>query len=109
LWVTGFPQFKPVAAHYSWQGEDLLLHCQFQPKAASDEIVGLLGERLKIRITAPPVDGKANAHIIKWFSKLFKVPKSDIEIVRGELGREKTLRIKAPRSLPLELQTLIAG
>ncbi len=89
-----------MASHYSWQGQDLLLHCQFQPKAANDEIVGLHGERLKIRITAPPVDGKANDHIIKWFSKLFKVPKGDITIVRGELGREKSILIKQPKILP---------
>jgi len=89
--------------YYSWQGEDLILHCHFQPKAANDEIVGIHGDRLKIRITAPPVDGKANEHIIKWFSKLFKVPKSNIEILQGELGRQKTLRIHSPQALPKEI------
>jgi uncharacterized protein (TIGR00251 family) len=83
----------------------LILHCYFQPKAASDEIVGIHGDRLKIRITAPPVDGKANDHIIKWFSKLFKVPKGDIEILQGELGRQKTLRIRSPNVLPKEVLT----
>lgn len=89
------------ASHYSWQGEDLILHCHLQPKAASDEIVGVHGDRLKLRITAPPVDGKANDHIIKWFSKLFKVPKNDIEILQGELSRQKTLRIKQPKLIPV--------
>jgi uncharacterized protein (TIGR00251 family) len=89
-----------VADYYSWQGEDLILHCQLQPKAASDDIVGIHGSRLKIRITAPPVDGKANDHLIKWLSKLFKVPKSHIDILQGELGRQKTLRIRAPQQLP---------
>ncbi len=89
-----------MPAHYSWQEEDLILHCHLQPKAANDEIVGVHGDRLKIRITAPPIDGKANEHIIKWFSKLFKVPRSDIEILQGELGRQKTLRIKSPKILP---------
>ncbi|MFO1389471.1 DUF167 family protein [Cellvibrio sp.] len=91
---------------YSWQGDDLILHCHFQPKAANDEIVGAHGDRLKIRITAPPVDGKANEHIIKWFSKLFKTPKSNIEILQGELGRQKTLRIRTPKTLPNDLDTL---
>lgn len=86
--------------HYTWQGKDLILHCQLQPKAASDEIVGVHGDRLKIRITAPPVDGKANEHLIKCLSKLFKVPKTDIEILQGELGRQKTLRIKQPKTFP---------
>lgn len=86
--------------HYAWQNEDLILHCQLQPKASSDEIVGVHGDRLKIRITAPPVDGKANEHIIKWFSKLFKVPKNDIDILQGELGRLKSIKIKSPKQIP---------
>lgn len=89
-----------MANHYSWQGGDLILHCQLQPKAASDDIVGIHGDRLKIRVTAPPVDGKANEHLIKWLAKLFKVPKSDIEILQGELGRQKTLRIRQPKQIP---------
>lgn len=89
-----------AATHYIWQGDDLILHCYMQPKAANDEIVGVHDNRLKIRITAPPVDGKANEHIIKWFSKLFKVPKGDIDILQGELSRQKTFRIRAPQILP---------
>lgn len=91
-----------MSTHYQWQAGDLILHCHFQPKAASDEIVGIHGDRLKIRITAPPVDGKANEHIIKWFSKLFKVPKGDIQILQGELGRLKTVRIAQPKLLPAQ-------
>lgn len=91
-----------MPVHYAWQGENLILHCHVQPKAAHDEIVGVHGDRLKLRITAPPVDGKANEHIVKWFSKLFKVSKSDIEILQGELGRQKTLRIKQPQLIPVE-------
>ena len=88
-------------AHFQWQGEDLILHCHLQPKASNDDIVGVHGDRLKIRITARPIDGKANEYIIKWFSKLFNVPKGDIEILQGELGRQKTIRIKTPKHLPL--------
>lgn len=86
--------------HYQWQGEDLILRCHLQPKAAHDEIVGVHGNRLKLRITAPPMDGKANAHLVKWFSKLFKVPLAQIDILQGEFGRQKTLRIRAPQILP---------
>ncbi|MET0355989.1 MAG: DUF167 family protein [Cellvibrio sp.] len=84
----------------------MILHCHIQPKAASDEIVGVHGDRLKIRITAPPVDGKANQHIINWFSKLFKVPKGDITIEQGELGRQKTVRICSPKNLPEQVARL---
>lgn len=92
-----------ITEHYQWQGENLILRCHVQPQAATDEVVGVHGDRLKIRITAPPVEGKANAHIIKWFSKLFKVPKGDIAIIQGELGRQKTLQIRAPKLLPKEI------
>lgn len=81
----------------------MILHCHLQPSAANDEIVGVHNNRLKIRITAPPVEGKANDHLIKWFSKLFKVPKGDIDILQGELGRQKTLRIRAPKALPIQI------
>lgn len=91
-------------AHYRWQGEDLILHCHLQPKAATDEIVGPHGDRLKLRITAPPIDGKANSHLIKWLSKLCRVPKSHVVILQGELGRQKTLLIHAPAHLPDALQ-----
>jgi uncharacterized protein (TIGR00251 family) len=90
--------------HYRWQGQDLILHCHLQPKAAKDEIVGPHGDRLKLRITAPPVDGKANTHLIKWLSKLCKVPQSQISILQGELGRQKTLLIRAPVIVPDALQ-----
>jgi uncharacterized protein (TIGR00251 family) len=90
--------------HYRWQGDDLILHCHLQPKAATDEIVGLHGDRLKLRITAPPVDGKANAHLLQWLSKLFRVPKSHISIVQGELGRQKTVLIRAPELIPAAAQ-----
>lgn len=87
-------------AHYRWQGDDLILQCHLQPKSSTDEIAGLHGDRLKLRITAPPVDGKANAHLIQWLSKLFKTPKSNVSILQGELGRQKTVLIRSPRQLP---------
>ena len=60
------------------QGEDLLLRLYLQPKASRDQFVGQHGDELKIAITAPPVDGKANAHLVKFLSKQFKVAKSAI-------------------------------
>jgi uncharacterized protein len=87
-------------SHYQWQKEALLLHCLLQPKASKDEITGIHDNRLKIRITAPPVDGKANQHLIALVSKWFGTPKSKVSIVRGETGRQKTLLIKEPCRIP---------
>ena len=89
---------------YRWDQDDLYLSCHLQPKAKKDEFCGLYGESLKIRITAPPVDGKANAHLIKFVAKAFGVAKSKVEIIGGELSREKRLRIHNPDKLPEELE-----
>lgn len=78
----------------------LTLSIRVQPKASRDEIVGPYGDSLKIRITAPPVDGKANAHLIKYLARLFGVPRSRITLLSGTSGRDKRLRINAPTRWP---------
>jgi len=80
-----------------------MLFCHLQPKASRDEFAGQHGERLKIRITAPPVDGKANAHLIEFLAAQFAVAKQAVTIVSGETGRQKTVRIENPRQLPAAL------
>lgn len=79
---------------------DLVLAVHIQPRAARDEIVGFHGGRLKIRITAPPVDGKANQHLIGLLADIFQVPKRDVVLLSGASGREKRFRIKGPKALP---------
>ena len=88
------------AVYLQKDGADLLLRLVLQPKASRDSFVGLLGEELKIAITAPPVDGKANAHLIKFLSKQFKVPKGAIIVEKGLLNRHKRVRIKSPKQMP---------
>jgi len=80
--------------------DDLLLRLVLQPKASRDAFVGLLGDELKVAITAPPVDGQANKHLIKFLSKQFKVPKSAIIVEKGQLNRHKLVRIKSPKKIP---------
>lgn len=87
--------------------QDIVLHVYIQPKASRDQIVGLHGEELKIAITAPPVDGKANAHLTKYLAKQFKVAKSAIKIEKGELGRHKHIRIMSPILIPPEIENLL--
>ncbi len=86
------------------EGPDIVLRLYIQPKASRDNIVGIHGDELKIAITAPPVDGKANAHLIKFLSKQFKVAKSSIDIEKGELGRHKQVRIHSPNQIPQTIQ-----
>lgn len=85
---------------YRWRGDDLILDVYVQPNAKKDEVVGEYNERLKIRITAPPVDNKANKYLLKFLAKTFGVAASRVELLKGETQRSKQLRIIAPTNLP---------
>lgn len=88
---------------YRWDGADLILDCHLQPKASRDEFAGLHGERLKIRLTAPPVDGKANAQLLAFLAQAFAVSKSQVSLESGPQSRLKRVRIRQPQALPHEL------
>lgn len=87
---------------FEWQGDDLLLNLQIQPRSSKDEFAGPYGENAyKVRITAPPVDGRANKHLCKYLARAFGVGISHVSLLGGETGRKKRLRIYAPKKLPL--------
>ncbi len=85
---------------YLWEGENLLISVRVRPGASRDEIVGPHDDALKIRITAPPVDGKANSHLIKYLAKTFGVAKSRVKLVSGDTCQKKRLLIQSPNDLP---------
>ncbi len=90
------------------QTEDgLVLRLYIQPKASRDSIVGLHGDELKVAITAPPIDGKANSHLVKYLAKQFKVAKSQVLLEKGELGRHKQIKIIDPQHIPTEVAALL--
>ena len=80
---------KPVR----WDGDDLVLELRVQPRASSDALEPF-GERLKARITAPPVDGKANKHLVRFLAATLGVAKSAVIIEAGETGRDKRVRVR---------------
>lgn len=86
--------------HYQWQSDALLLHCHIQPGAKLTEVAGIHGDRLKIRLQAPPVDGKANEALIAFLAGEFGIAKSAISLVRGQSSRQKTVKINQPQHLP---------
>ena len=88
-------------------GADIRLRIFLQPKASKDQIVGLHDDELKITITAPPVDGQANAHLLKFLSKQFKVAKSAIVLEKGELNRHKQILIPNPSQIPEIVKALL--
>jgi len=64
------------------------------PRASKNEITGVLEDgTIKIRLTAPPVDGKANQTLIEYLSKVLGCAKKDLEIIAGETGRNKLITI----------------
>lgn len=71
-----------------------------QTRASNDELAEILDDRIKVRITAPPIDGKANKHLIQFLAKLFEIPKSHIQIKSGETSHNKHLIIINPKQLP---------
>ncbi len=63
------------------------------PRARKNAITGIVGEALKLSLTAPPVEGKANQAVIEFFADLFAIPRSSVTIASGETSRNKMVRI----------------
>jgi len=88
---------------FRWDGPDLILRVQVQPRASHNAIAEVIGDRLKIRLTAPPIEGRANAELIAFLAGIFGVPKTHVTLQQGEASRRKQLRIRRPKKLPENL------
>ena len=80
----------------SWlhsDGEDMILTLHIQPGAKKTEFAGLHGDALKIRLSAPPVDGKANEALVKFVADTLHLPKSAVSLKSGQTSRRKVLEI----------------
>ena len=75
--------------------KSILLKIYLQPKSSKNEVVGPYRDGIKVKVTAPPVEGKANDALIRFLAKKFRISPSRIEIIKGLHSREKTLRISA--------------
>ena len=91
----------------SWRREDgagasaaLVLTLHVQPGAKRTEVAGSHGDAMKVRLAAPPVDGKANAELLRFLAAAFGVPVRAVTLLRGEASRRKTVRVEAPRLRP---------
>jgi len=63
------------------------------PRARKNQITGTVGEALKLALTAPPVEGKANEAVIEFFAEFFDIPRSSVTIASGQTSRSKVVRI----------------
>jgi uncharacterized protein (TIGR00251 family) len=81
---------------------DLTLMVRVVPRASKSEVVGMVEGHLKLRIAAPPVDGAANAELIRLLSRYFDVPKRNVELVSGETSRVKKVRVSGLKELQMK-------
>jgi uncharacterized protein (TIGR00251 family) len=88
------------ASWYRWEGPDLVLNLRVQPRARRDAFGEPLGDQIKVRIMAPPVEGKANAHLLRFIADACGVPLTQVFLLAGGQNRAKRLRVVAPRRLP---------
>jgi uncharacterized protein (TIGR00251 family) len=71
----------------------VLLPIRVVPRAAKNEIQGVHGDALKVRLQAPPVEGKANQALIRFLSDTLDIPRSQLSVASGETGRNKAVLI----------------
>ena len=77
----------------SVRGDGVLLQLSVMPNAKRTEVDGLHDGALRVRLAAPPIDGRANEALVAWLAKSLGVPKRDVEVLRGESSRRKQVAI----------------
>ena len=90
-----------MANWFYWRDKTLYLNIYLQPGASKNRVAGLHHDCLKICLTTPPVEGRANAHLIEFVAGLFDVPRYQVTLAQGELGRKKRVKIDNPINIEL--------
>lgn len=88
---------------YRRNGEVLTLTLHVQPGAKHTEVAGLHGEALKIRLAAPPIEGRANEALLKFIAEFFGVPQRQVELKQGGQSRHKVVAITGSKIVPESL------
>ena len=88
-------------------GQDWILDVRVQPRASRTEFAGRHGDRLRVRLNAPPVDGRANASLVQFIAAAFDVPRGSVTIEQGLASRDKRIRIRGAAELPAALHTAL--
>jgi len=81
---------------YFWNGDTLVLQIFLQPRASQNEWAGRHNGRIRLRVTAVPVDNQANRECVKFISKSLKTAKTNVKVVQGQTSRFKTVEIHKP-------------
>ena len=75
------------------QADGVLLSVKLQPRASANEIGDALGNELRIKVTAPPVDAAANEALVKLLARHLDCPRNRVELMRGHTSRHKTIKL----------------
>lgn len=89
-----------MAPVYYWQKGTLLLNVYIQPNAPRHSYAGTYNNCIKLKIKAPPIDGKANQELLRFLGETFAVPQSRIRLLQGTGSRYKKIEIIEPAALP---------
>jgi len=92
-----------ASSWYRWDGADLLLAVKIRPRSSRDGFAEIQQDRIRVKITAPPVDGQANQHLCRWLARQFGVAKSHVKIENGLSSPLKCIRIQTPSRLPAQI------
>lgn len=95
---------------FHWQDDSLVLRLKVQPRARRNAWGEVIGERIKLYLTTPPVEGKANQAVIAFVAKTFSVAKNRVVIRRGQTSRDKEIVVQwplVPRAGSPEAETLL--
>lgn len=95
-----------MAAWHRRDGAAIILTLHVQPGAKHSEIAGLHGDALKIRLAAPPIEGRANEALLKFIAEKFDVPLRNVELLRGAQSRHKLVKITESAVAPERLAGL---
>jgi uncharacterized protein (TIGR00251 family) len=85
------------------RGADLLLRVRVQPRASHEGVEGVQGDRLRMRVSAPPVEGAANTRVVLVLAELLGIPRAQLRVTRGAKSREKDLLIQGAAARAAEL------
>lgn len=88
-------------------GADLVIDVRVQPRASRSEVAGTFGGRLRIRLQAPPVDGRANTALVEFLAEAFDVPRARVVIEHGLSGRDKRVRIRSAGPLAPQMKAFL--
>lgn len=92
--------FSTGSSCIRWDGGTLLLDVRLQPRASENRVVGIGNGRVRIRVSAAPVDDAANRKLIAMLAKEFGVAKSRVRLLAGAANRNKRIAVEDPRRRP---------